>query len=302
MGFKCGIVGLPNVGKSTLFNALTQTAAAQAANYPFCTIEPNVGEIAVPDPRLDVLAKLGQVGEQIVPTRLSFVDIAGLVQRRVEGRGARQPVPRQHPRGRRHRPRGALLQGRRRHPCRRQHRSGRRHRDDRNRADARRPRQPGEARRPPGEESQGQRRGGERSQGDARSDQGRRWRFCAKASRRASSSASPRRRRCFTCSACSPRCRCSTSATSTRLRPRPATSYRSRSRRGPRPRARAASRSRPRSRPRSRRCRPTSAEHFLADLGLEETGLDRLIRAGYDAAALVTYFTAGPEAGARPGP
>src|ERR1035437_7606162 len=67
MGFKCGIVGLPNVGKSTLFNALTQTAAAQAANYPFCTIEPNVGEIAVPDPRLDKLAVLGRPGEFIRP-------------------------------------------------------------------------------------------------------------------------------------------------------------------------------------------------------------------------------------------
>src|SRR5258708_25137301 len=77
MGFKCGLVGLPNVGKSTLFNALTQTAAAQAANYPFCTIEPNVGEIAVPDPRLDKLAVLGK-SEQIIPTRITFVDIAGL--------------------------------------------------------------------------------------------------------------------------------------------------------------------------------------------------------------------------------
>src|SRR5262245_36135306 len=75
MGFKCGIVGLPNVGKSTLFNALTETAAAQAANYPFCTIEPNVGEVAVPDPRLDVLARLAKSAE-IVPTRLTFVDIA----------------------------------------------------------------------------------------------------------------------------------------------------------------------------------------------------------------------------------
>ena len=111
MGFKCGIVGMPNVGKSTLFNALTQTAAAQAANYPFCTIEPNVGEVAVPDPRLETLAKLAK-SEQIVPTRLSFVDIAGLVQRRVEGRGPGQPVPRHHPRGRRHRACGALLQGR----------------------------------------------------------------------------------------------------------------------------------------------------------------------------------------------
>jgi len=86
MGFKCGIVGLPNVGKSTLFNALTQTAAAQAANYPFCTIEPNVGEIAVPDPRLDVLAKLAK-SEQIVPTRISFVDIAGLVKGASKGEG-----------------------------------------------------------------------------------------------------------------------------------------------------------------------------------------------------------------------
>ena len=86
MGFKCGIVGLPNVGKSTLFNALTQTAAAQAANYPFCTIEPNVGEVAVPDPRLDELAKLAK-SEQIVPTRLSFVDIAGLVRGASKGEG-----------------------------------------------------------------------------------------------------------------------------------------------------------------------------------------------------------------------
>ena len=86
MGFKCGIVGLPNVGKSTLFNALTQTAAAQAANYPFCTIEPNVGEIGVPDPRLDKLAVLGK-SEQIVATRIAFVDIAGLVRGASKGEG-----------------------------------------------------------------------------------------------------------------------------------------------------------------------------------------------------------------------
>ena len=86
MGFKCGIVGLPNVGKSTLFNALTQTAAAQAANYPFCTIEPNVGEIAVPDPRLDKLAMFGK-SEQIIPTRITFVDIAGLVRGASKGEG-----------------------------------------------------------------------------------------------------------------------------------------------------------------------------------------------------------------------
>jgi ribosome-binding ATPase len=86
MGFKCGIVGLPNVGKSTLFNALTQTAAAQAANYPFCTIEPNVGDVAVPDPRLDVLAKIAG-SKEIIPTRLTFVDIAGLVRGASKGEG-----------------------------------------------------------------------------------------------------------------------------------------------------------------------------------------------------------------------
>ena len=86
MGFKCGIVGLPNVGKSTLFNALTETAAAQAANYPFCTIEPNVGEVAVPDPRLDKLAEIGK-SAQIIPTRLTFVDIAGLVRGASKGEG-----------------------------------------------------------------------------------------------------------------------------------------------------------------------------------------------------------------------
>ena len=86
MGFKCGIVGLPNVGKSTLFNALTETAAAQAANYPFCTIEPNVGEVAVPDSRLARLAALAKSAE-VVPTRLTFVDIAGLVRGASKGEG-----------------------------------------------------------------------------------------------------------------------------------------------------------------------------------------------------------------------
>lgn len=86
MGFKCGIVGLPNVGKSTLFNALTQTAAAQAANYPFCTIEPNVGEVAVPDARLEKLAAIAKSAE-IIPTRITFVDIAGLVRGASKGEG-----------------------------------------------------------------------------------------------------------------------------------------------------------------------------------------------------------------------
>ncbi len=86
MGFKMGIVGLPNVGKSTLFNALTRTAAAQAANFPFCTIEPNVGEVAVPDDRLDKLAAIAG-SKQIIPTRMTFVDIAGLVRGASKGEG-----------------------------------------------------------------------------------------------------------------------------------------------------------------------------------------------------------------------
>jgi len=86
MSFRCGIVGLPNVGKSTLFNALTRTALAQAANYPFCTIEPNTGEVAVPDPRLAALSEIGK-SQQIVPARMSFVDIAGLVRGASKGEG-----------------------------------------------------------------------------------------------------------------------------------------------------------------------------------------------------------------------
>jgi GTP-binding protein YchF len=86
MGFRCGIVGLPNVGKSTLFNALTETAAAQAANYPFCTIEPNVGRVAVPDKRLDEIARIAKSAQE-VETQIEFVDIAGLVRGASKGEG-----------------------------------------------------------------------------------------------------------------------------------------------------------------------------------------------------------------------
>ena len=86
MGFQCGIVGLPNVGKCTLFNALTKTAAAQAANYPFCTIEPNTGEVGVPDTRLNAIAKIAG-SKEIIPTRITFVDIAGLVRGASKGEG-----------------------------------------------------------------------------------------------------------------------------------------------------------------------------------------------------------------------
>ena len=86
MGFRCGIIGLPNVGKSTLFNALTRTSAAQAENYPFCTIEPNIGEVNVPDKRLEVLSKINN-SQKILPARLTFVDIAGLVKGASQGEG-----------------------------------------------------------------------------------------------------------------------------------------------------------------------------------------------------------------------
>ena len=86
MGFKCGIVGLPNIGKSTLFNALTESNKAEAANYPFATIEPNIGRVAVPDERLDKLSSIGK-SEKIIPTYIDFVDIAGLVKGASTGEG-----------------------------------------------------------------------------------------------------------------------------------------------------------------------------------------------------------------------
>ena len=86
MGFKCGIIGLPNVGKSTLFNALTESNLAEAANYPFATIEPNIGRVAVPDERIAILANIGK-SEKIIPSYMDFVDIAGLVKGASKGEG-----------------------------------------------------------------------------------------------------------------------------------------------------------------------------------------------------------------------
>ena len=86
MGFQCGIVGLPNIGKSTLFNALTATAQAEAANYPFCTVEPNSGRVAVPDDRMDVISSLA-ISASVVPAQLEFIDIAGLVEGASKGEG-----------------------------------------------------------------------------------------------------------------------------------------------------------------------------------------------------------------------
>ncbi len=175
MGFKTGIVGLPNVGKSTLFNALTRTAAAQAANFPFCTIEPNVGEVNVPDARLDRLARNRAVqGRRAHPDDLRGHRGAG--EGRLPGRGARQPVPRQHPRVRRDRPCAALLRGRRRHPCRGKGRPGGRRRDGGDRADARRSRERREAPRGAGAPAQGRRQGGGRGEPAAADGARRRWR------------------------------------------------------------------------------------------------------------------------------
>ncbi len=144
VALQVGLVGLPNVGKSTLFNAVSQ-AGAEAANFPFCTIDPNVGVVAVPDARLDRLTRAGQLGQDR-PHGDRVRRHRRARRRREPGRGPRQPVPRAHPRGRRRLPRRALLRRRRRRPRRRLGRPCPRHRDHRDRARPEGPRDGREAR------------------------------------------------------------------------------------------------------------------------------------------------------------
>ena len=303
MGFACGIVGLPNVGKSTLFNALSATQQAEAANYPFCTIEPNVGVVPVPDPRLDALVALVKP-KKIVPTTLEFVDIAGLVRGASQGRRPGQPVPRQHPRGRRDRSRGALLRGREHRPRRGQVDPVARHRDHRHRAVPQGPRDGREA------PASARRRRSKGPSQDREADrravralvEGSSTRACRCARRpldRRRARALIRELHLLTVEAGA-----STSPTSTRSSsPTPWRARTRTSRRCARSPTNedapvvvicAAARGRDLDAA-AKRSSPSSS----TSLGLDEPGLNKVVRAGYELLGLITYFTAGETGGAR---
>ena len=291
MGFKCGIVGLPNVGKSTLFNALTETAAAQAANYPFCTIEPNVGEVAVPDPRLDKLAEIAK-SAQIIPTRLTFVDIAGLVRGASKGEGLGNQFLATI------REVDAVA-----HVVRCFEDSDITHVEGKIAPladietietelmladlDSLEKRVDNLAKKAKGNDKDAKEQLDLVNRALVLLREGKPARFLER---------KPEEERAFgmlglltskpVLYVCNVEEGSAADGNAFSQAGRSST---------PRRKARSRSRSPPRSNPRSRRCRARSAAEFLDTLGLEEAGLDRLIRAGYQLLDLITYFTVGPK-------
>ena len=291
MGFKCGIVGLPNVGKSTLFNALTETAAAQAANYPFCTIEPNVGEVAVPDPRLDKLAAIAK-SAQIIPTRLTFVDIAGLVRGASKGEGLGNQFLATI------REVDAVA-----HVVRCFEDSDITHVEGKIAPladietietelmladlDSLEKRVDNLAKKAKGNDKDAKEQLDLVNRALVLLREGRPARLLE---RKAEEERAFAHARPADLQAGAVRLQCRG-----KLRRATATNFPARCSSAPSRKAPSRWRSRPRSNPRLRRCHARSARDFLETLGLEEAGLDRLIRAGYQLLDLITYFTVGPK-------